>query len=212
MMVRSHTEKRVGVAGEGGALPRDHRQEPRPLRHADAGRAGAPPPRAHTASKGRVVPTPPPGAVQAAHDGRPRRMERREPRALRGRRRPLRRLVLPGGRQDGQRAAAAHPAQAAGHRAGQVVPGAHRRRAAAARAHAASTCQVLDFAGTRATVRGSDGSVLTYSSSPYPAMLERFTAAQVGAPAVVVVACRCEAGREPVHSRGGRNDSTGAAQ
>ena len=44
--------------------------------------------------------------------------------------------------------------------------------------------EVVDFRGTRATVRGSDGAVITYSSSPYPALLERFTAAAEWEPAL----------------------------
>mmetsp|Transcript_14729 Transcript_14729/g.43832 ORF Transcript_14729/g.43832 Transcript_14729/m.43832 type:complete len:268 (-) Transcript_14729:97-900(-) len=37
--------------------------------------------------------------------------------------------------------------------------------------------ELLDFRGTRATVRRSDGAVVTYAASPYHAMVERFVGA-----------------------------------
>ena len=36
------------------------------------------------------------------------------------------------------------------------------------------TAELVEFGGTRATVRRSDGAVVTYATSPYPAMLEGF--------------------------------------
>eukprot|EP00967_Tisochrysis_lutea_P107849 scaffold166732_cov27-Tisochrysis_lutea.AAC.2 len=38
--------------------------------------------------------------------------------------------------------------------------------------------EILDFVGTRATIRRSDGAIVTYAGSPYPAMVERFANAK----------------------------------
>ena len=43
------------------------------------------------------------------------------------------------------------------------------------------TAEILDFRHTRVQVRRSDGAVVTFSGSPYPAMLEKFCVGSNGA-------------------------------